>query len=306
MLRIFAIGLIAVVAAFFRAGALEPEAPLPRGVKPVATKQVQNVFSLGGRIYSGSSPHDEAAFEELRTLGIKTIISVDGSKPEVELARKFGMRYIHLPVGYDGTREVNRLIKAAEVSEGPLYMHCHHGKHRGPAAAALVCQGLEGWSTNQALAWLTIAGTSPDYPGLWKESAKFRKPSPEEMAAVSSDFPEVATVSGLVDAMVVIDQQWENLKAIQKAGYAAPPDHPDLVPPKEAMLLRESYRELLRIPEVRKKGGDFLERLRQAEADAAAIHAFLSGSSRHEKSQGMMLWQNAANACRSCHEQYRN
>ena len=35
-------------------------------------------------------------------LGVKTVISVDGAKPDVDLAKKHGMRYVHLPHGYDG------------------------------------------------------------------------------------------------------------------------------------------------------------------------------------------------------------
>jgi len=55
------------------------------------------------------------------------------------------MRYIHVPIAYSGlSREQEiRIASAISGAEGPLYLHCHHGKHRGPAAAAtaLVCLG---------------------------------------------------------------------------------------------------------------------------------------------------------------------
>ena len=41
------------------------------------------------------------------------------------------------PIGYDGVprEQALRMIKAVQVAKGPVYFHCHHGKHRGPAGA---------------------------------------------------------------------------------------------------------------------------------------------------------------------------
>ena len=58
--------------------------------------------------------------------------------------------------------------------------------------------------------------------------------------------------------MVEIDHRYDNLKAIQKAGWCVPTNQPDLVPASEAKLLREAYRELQRSPEARTKGDKFL------------------------------------------------
>ena len=67
----------------------------------VPSASVKNLFSLSTNLYSGSAPESDAAFAELKKLGIKTIITVDGTTPDVERARKFGFRYIHLPLGYN-------------------------------------------------------------------------------------------------------------------------------------------------------------------------------------------------------------
>lgn len=53
------------------------------------------------------------------------------------------------------------------------------------------------------------------------------------------NFPEKTEVSPLVDAMVEIDTHFDDLKLIKKAGYAAPPTHPDLAPAHEALLLNK-------------------------------------------------------------------
>ncbi|MDB6055674.1 MAG: hypothetical protein JWN25_3197, partial [Verrucomicrobiales bacterium] len=70
-------------------------------VKPIQAKGMENVFQLSESLYSGSAPDGNEGFAQLQKLGIKTIISVDGSRPDVELAHKYGMHYVHLPHGYN-------------------------------------------------------------------------------------------------------------------------------------------------------------------------------------------------------------
>ena len=57
---------------------------------------------------------------------------------------------------------------------GPLFVHCHHGLHRGPTAAALICEGLRGWSPEQAEKWMTVAGTATNYSGLYRTVREFQ------------------------------------------------------------------------------------------------------------------------------------
>lgn len=278
------------------------------GVKPLASGHLENVFLINNKVFSGGSPHDHKGFAQLKQLGIKTILSVDGGKPDLEMARNYGFRYIHIPMGYDGTTSsnANRLLKAAESSEGPIYVHCHHGKHRGPAAVAVICQGLGMWKGDEAIAWMKAAGTSLDYPGLFSMAADFAKMSPGEYCNISTNFPEQATVSGLVDAMVEIDARWDHLKIVRKAGYAVPKSHPDLVPAKEAIMLVEAYRELRRVKEARDLGADFLSRLEAAEQEATAIHSLLKSNEKVDAGLADPLWSKAAQSCAACHKKYRN
>src|SRR6188768_3777999 len=47
-----------------------------------------NAYRLHEKVISGGQPDGDPAFAKLKELGVKTIISVDGAKPEVELAKK--------------------------------------------------------------------------------------------------------------------------------------------------------------------------------------------------------------------------
>src|SRR5688500_19183961 len=63
--------------------------------------ELENAHVVTDKVLSGAQPEDAKAFETLARLGVKTIISVDGAAPDVETARKYGIRYVHLPIKYD-------------------------------------------------------------------------------------------------------------------------------------------------------------------------------------------------------------
>jgi hypothetical protein len=280
----------------------------PPAARPVNAPGLNNLFELATRVYSGGAPEGDAGFASLQNLGVKTIISVDGSKPEVELAEKHGLRYIHIPIGYDGASRSNewQLIRAAQLAEGPIYVHCHHGKHRGPAAAAIICEGTEGWSTNQAVQWLNLAGTSPEYPGLFQNAARFEPPTPEQLASVATLFPSRVESSALVDEMVAIDTTWDRLKLIQKAGYRTPPAQPDVEPANEATLLVEGFREAQRTEEAKKRGEKFLGQLKSAEDAAGELRAALKQTPPAPAMEINKNWDRVNQACATCHKENRN
>ena len=287
-------------------------APLPPGVKSLEVTGLHNVFAISTNIFSGNSPESDAAFAELARLGVKTILSVDGAKPDVEEARRHGLRYVHLPHGYDGIDPAlqARLIQAGRMLPGPIYVHCHHGKHRGPVAAAVMCLGNQGWDRGIAESYLHAAGTATHYLGLYRTVRDFRMPSADALRAAGTDFPESARVPGIVEAMVDIDARWEHLKAIRQSGYRAPKDHPDLVPAQEALLLREAYREARRLPDCTKVGPDLLARFEAAEADAAEAERLLRAvSSPHETEARRQLdgaFDRLGQTCSSCHVVHRD
>jgi hypothetical protein len=131
---------------------------------------IHNLLQAAPHVFSGSEPAGEPAFRSLRELGVTMIVSVDGAEPDVTGAAKFGLRYVHIPIGYDGidTQAGRALARAAKEATGNIYVHCHHGRHRGPAAAAVVCMAAGSLTAEQSAALLAMAGTSPDYAGLWR------------------------------------------------------------------------------------------------------------------------------------------
>jgi protein tyrosine phosphatase (PTP) superfamily phosphohydrolase (DUF442 family) len=273
---------------------------------------MENTYRLTPRLLCGGEPRGVETFAALKKQGVKTIISVDGAMPDVEVARKLGLRYVHLPIGYDGVprEQAVRLIKAIKTLPGPVYVHCHHGKHRGPAAAAVCGLATEGWTKEQALAWMKQAGTSPDYRGLFTSAREFVPPTAEELDRAGTEFPERAIVPALVEMMVQVEKRWDHLKAVEKAGFKTPPDQPDIDPSHEALQLVEQFHELVRLPEVKERGQEFLAAAETAKEHAAdlesTLRAFGKGPTLEARKRVEAAFLAAGKSCATCHAQHRD
>lgn len=280
----------------------------PSPFQPVALGDrpgLHNLFRLTDRLYSGSGPESEAALRSLRELGVTTIVSVDGARPGVELARRHGLRYSHLPVGYDGVPRDTALAIARVVrdSPGPVYVHCHHGKHRGPAAAIAAARCLDGGcDTAAALAFLAAAGTDPRYKGLFADVGRATGAEPGELDRVAAP-PEVAAVPDLTRLMVAVDERWERLKAVKAAGWASPPGHPDVDPPHESLQLAELYREAARLPAVASGPASLRAAFAESEAAARELEAALRAK---EPPRAAAAFASGAAHCTRCHAAHRD
>jgi protein tyrosine phosphatase (PTP) superfamily phosphohydrolase (DUF442 family) len=273
---------------------------------------LHNVFRITDQLYSGSSPDGEEGFRSLEKLGIKTVLSVDGARPEIALAHKHGLRYVHLPIGYDGVphEQALRIAKAVRDLPGPIYVHCHHGQHRGPAAAALAHLCLdENCGVETVVAEMRRAGADPHYKGLYAVPRTFRRPTAAELARLPGDFPETAPVAALAQVMVGVDNRWDALKLARKAGWRTPPDHPDVDPPHEALQLLEQYREAARLAEVKGRPEEFRRWLADAEAAAQELEQALRGGKEQQPVAAAAAerpFQELKAACTRCHANYRD
>jgi protein tyrosine phosphatase (PTP) superfamily phosphohydrolase (DUF442 family) len=268
---------------------------------------LHQLFNLGHDIISGSGPDTDAAFAELAKRGVKVIVSVDGGKPNLELAKKHGLRYIHLPIGYDGipAQRVAELAKVATEEKVPIYVHCHHGKHRGPAAAAVLLRSRAGWDAGTAEQFLKQAGTAADYAGLYRSVRDFKPPTPEALAKLPAKLPEITPPAPVVDAMVAVDEQFDQLKAAQKKAWKEIPGHPDLKPVQVATLLWENFREQGRLPGTEKQPADYKTKLAAAEKAAAELRSLL-GETKLDAVRLDAAMQASTKNCAECHKAHRN
>lgn len=262
---------------------------------------ISNLLRVSDRIYSGSQPEGESAFVGLKELGIQTIVSVDGASPQVSLARQHGLRYVHIPIGYDGIPQFasDSLTRVVRESEGPIYIHCHHGKHRGPAAAAVALIASGGASGEQARQILELAGTGRNYSGLWRDVEKFIPPEPN---ASLPELVETAQVASLVKVMADIDHRFDRVKAFRKQGWKTSPENPELRVLGELLLIKEAFAETHRhlSSEFDESFGTFLQ------ASEAATDDLMAAAEAQDAAKPEECFLRLEKMCQRCHRQYRD
>jgi hypothetical protein len=285
---------------------------------PEPVDGIENVWRMDSNLLSGGDPVGENGLQLLRSKGVKSIISVDGSTPPVEVAKRLGLRYVHIPIGYDGIPGDSQslLTQAFAQLPKPIYVHCHHGKHRGPAAASIMARFGLGWTPEQASKFMKMAGTSADYPGLYESVKQFEAVTFKDVASIKTPLPESVDVPALVDLMVQVDARFDNLKAwsvitLQAKGKSKKPSS-KIDPVQEAVQLRELVRESARLPECRDQPASFRESMSHLESDLSSwietIKAEGSSESLTDQTKTKLsaILKSSANRCVSCHRTFRD
>lgn len=286
-----------------RPAATQPAGPVTR--LPDAPG-LHNVFQLWPNLLSGSVPDHAEGFASLRQLGVRTIISVDAATPDVAAAKASGMRYVHIPVGYHGLSADQQLALAKALHDlpKPVYIHCHHGKHRGPAAAASAAVLTGQLSNTEAILFLEQAGTSSSYPGLYRCVMKAFPLQESALRDAQVELPEIARVAGFAQAMSLAQDAYDHLTEIRDAGWRTPASHPDLAPAAEAGRLENLLRGLREAPETRSHPPEFATMMDECWRATNDLESALKrGSASSELTQAL---KRIDNACRACHVNFRD
>ncbi|MDG1498603.1 MAG: hypothetical protein P8N31_02580 [Planctomycetota bacterium] len=281
-------------------------------VEPMEYEGMYNVFKLSEQIVSGSEPIGEAAFSVLQDMGIRTIISVDGKVPDAELAARYGMRYVHIPIQYSDISkdEMLRLAKTYRELDGPFYVHCFHGRHRGPAGAEVGRLVLDGIQRAEAIAEMRqYCGTSKKYEGLYRIVAAGDMPTAEETAAFEYDFAEKEEVDGVVGSMVILARAFDNNEVLRDSGWLPDPMHPDLDPLNEALQLLQGFQAGEHLSEVRTSADDFRswwsEGLEESKALVDSVKQIAAGN-LDAVALADRSFLAIETSCLDCHGEYRN
>ncbi len=272
---------------------------------------LHNVYELSENIISGGEPENEEAFRILQEKGVRTILSVDGKVPDAELAAEYGMKYVHVPIQYKGItdEEVAKITKTFREQEGPFYVHCYHGQHRGPAAAAIGRLLLDGVPREEAVAEMRQwCGTSSSYEGLYARVAFGEVPAENETRSMEWDFPSADPLDGVAGAMVQIARAHGAVKSASRNDWKPNPNHPDLNVANESVKLAELFERAGALEEVSTRPEDFRRWMQESKAQAAALRdsvlAMEAGSGTMDDAYA--AYQTLSSTCRSCHDQYRN
>jgi protein tyrosine phosphatase (PTP) superfamily phosphohydrolase (DUF442 family) len=298
-MRLRALLLWAAAAGWIGCSAVGPADEAAPG--PVDVPGIEHLMRVSDRLLCGGKPHAPEGFDTLRRLGVRLLVSVDGETPDVAAARAAGLRYVHIPIGYDGVPEPARLaiLRVLREEPGRIYFHCHHGRHRGPAAAAIAKRIVEQCPASAARELLRRAETSPDYAGLWRDVEGFTPPPP---GTPLPELHEVAPVGSMVSAMVDIDAAADRLKRLRRNGWKAPADSTDLSAATEAIVLSERFRETGRLL-CEGRPAEFRRQMKESEAAAGELAAALRAGRPADADAAFSRLQKL---CTQCHRAFRN
>ena len=273
---------------------------------------LHNVFRLSEDIVSGSEPHGPEGLQALHDLGIRTILSVDGKAPEAEAAAALGMRYVHVPIQYSGfgEDELAEIAKTFRELGGPFYVHCFHGKHRGPAAAAVGRVVLDGASRETAIGEMKqYCGTSPKYEGLYREIAITPFPGADETARLDYDFAAVRRPAGMVGLMVALARAHDHLVELGRRDWQPDPEHPDVDALNQAAQVLQAFEAAQDLGQVRAGPDDLRGWMTDALAESRALVEALRAQRAGAAGGGAEASASFARlkaGCGQCHAAYRD
>ncbi len=292
--------LIGCLGGWGRSSSLTSGTPLE--LKKISSKNLENLFQISPSIYSGSEPKTDTAFEELNRLGIRTVVSVDGIRPNLKEAHKQNLRYVHIPIGYDGIEEHAQLslIQLIQSAEGPYYIHCHHGRHRGPAAAAIAAIAKKELTNEEGWQVLEQARTGQEYTGLWQAVESFDLPKNQ-----ITEWPKLlafSKVDSFSASMAMMDRAISHLEELRDNDWKTIKEHPDLTPDLAALHLREGFVEAQRtmsssVPQ------DFKQSLEEGIKNSKALESALK---KELKADIETHFIKIKRSCRTCHKEHRN
>jgi len=286
-------------------------------VAPEERPGLHHVYRLSDQIISGAEPAGVEAFAELQSMGVRTVLSVDGKVPDHEVAALYGIRYVHVPIQYSGISEdeLAKISKTFRELDGPFYVHCFHGKHRGPAAAAIGRVVLDGIPRDQAIAEMRQwCSTSSKYEGLYETVATAPIPSTAKTKTYDFNFEPAHQFTGIRSGMIPMARTWDMIKLLKKNGWQPDPEHPDLVALQEATQLHQIFASMHGLDEMKAHTDDFRRWMDQGYAASERLQRALSSCSEDEdtfdaggwRSEALEAYESLADSCSSCHAVYRD
>lgn len=132
-----------------------------------------NLHKVSETLYRGAQPTQEG-FENLRKLGIKTVINLRDHHSDEDLLQNVDLRYVSIPIDtWDiKTQTVIEFLRTASDSNAaPVFVHCQHGADRTGTMVAAYRMVIQNWDSNRAILEMTHGGFG--YHPLWSELPAF-------------------------------------------------------------------------------------------------------------------------------------
>lgn len=268
---------------------------------------IEEAWQVNPLMIAGTHPPgDDAAWDALEALGVKTVVSIDHAPPDAYAASLRGIQAVHSPMAHGRWRpgQATTAMRAMTFLEGPYFIHAAPGERRalavgalaaawnerlGPARIAFLLRRMEfereGWEG-------LFQDAEGDFFG-WMDTAHVR--------ATPLQFPPAVPLPELVEWMRHFDEQAQLAGAARPHGWAPPDDWRGPHPAFEAESLADSMARWRALdPDA---DDDLRARMAAAEAKARELAASLR---RDDRPAAESAWRGLMNACMDCHTARRD
>lgn len=140
---------------------------------PIVKEGLPNFFKVSDTLYRGAQP-TQTGFQELKKLGIKTIINLREHHTDEKLINGMGFNYFPIPTATskplkDHYQKFLDIVKNPDLQ--PVFVHCRQGADRTGTAVALYRITVQKWDTEEAIRELQQGGYG--YHPMYQEIIKF-------------------------------------------------------------------------------------------------------------------------------------
>ena len=144
--------LFAALVPFSASAATGPSRP-STWAEAVAGTHVPNLYRVEPDLLRSAQP-DAAGFQDLATLGVKTVLDLRAGHDDASEAGKAALHFLRVPMRAWSARDrdvVQALKILADRSNRPILVHCQKGADRTGMVLALYRVVIQGWSKEDAL-----------------------------------------------------------------------------------------------------------------------------------------------------------
>jgi protein tyrosine phosphatase (PTP) superfamily phosphohydrolase (DUF442 family) len=131
-----------------------------RWAQPLAVPGVPNLHRVSDKLYRSAQP-DREGMENLKTLGINTVVNLRAFHSDRERLEATGLGYEHIVMAawnpeYDDAVRFLRVV--TDPARAPALVHCQHGADRTGVMIALYRVVVQGWNRHDAIREMVDGG----------------------------------------------------------------------------------------------------------------------------------------------------
>jgi protein tyrosine phosphatase (PTP) superfamily phosphohydrolase (DUF442 family) len=140
-------------------------------VPEMAKKGLPNFAKVSEVLYRGAQP-DRKGFEELKKLGVKSIVNLRAGHPDKKLIEGLGFRYFSIPANtwdVSDSHSAHFLKVISDPANQPVFVHCQHGSDRTGTMVAIYRIYVQNWKPDEALKELPSFG----FHKVWRNLKRY-------------------------------------------------------------------------------------------------------------------------------------